>query len=246
LKKIIIKGADKYIVSGMKAKEYITHLGAKYKDVYISLDTVDVSYFREKVIKYQNKHDFFSEKEKYPKIIILYIGQLIKRKGISQVLKALNILGDPDIGFIIVGSGPEEKNLKIFCKENKLQNVFFEGFQQQEMLPKYYALADIFILPSFEEVWGLVVNEALASGLYVLSSKYAGASYDLIKEGWNGEIFDPYNVEEIIDLIKSTKKNIKDIRKRRDDISEHACKKFSIEKSAGSFLETIKSVYDFK
>jgi len=242
LKKIIIKGANKYIVSGMKAKEYITHLGAKYKDVYISLDTVDVSYFREKVIKYQNKHDFFSEKEKYPKIIILYIGQLIKRKGISQVLKALNILGDPDIDFIIVGSGPEEKNLKIFCKENKLQNVFFKGFQQQEMLPKYYALADIFILPSFEEVWGLVVNEALASGLYVLSSKFAGASYDLIKEGWNGEIFDPNKVEEIVELIKRVKENIKNIRERRDDISQYACKEFSIEQSAEEFLKAIKSI----
>jgi len=197
-------------------------------------------------MEYRNGEDFIKEREPYPKYLLLYVGQLIRRKGIIQVLKALNILGDPDIGFIIVGSGSEEKNLKIFCKENKLQNVFFKEFQQQEILPKYYALADVFILPSFEEVWGLVVNEALASGLYVLSSKYAGASYDLIKEGWNGEIFDPYNVEEIIDLIKSTKKNIKDIRKRRDDISEHACKKFSIEKSAESFLETIKSVYDFK
>lgn len=244
LKKIIIKGANKYIVSGIKAKEYIMHLGAKYEDVYISLDTVDVSYFREKVIKYQNKHDFFTEKEKYPKIIILYIGQLIKRKGISQVLKALNILGDPDISFMIVGNGPEERNLKIFCKENKLQNVFFEGFQQQEMLPKYYALADIFILPSFEEVWGLVINEALASGLYVLSSKYAGASYDLIKKGWNGEIFDPNKVEEIIELIKRVKENISEIRQRRNDISQHACRKFSIRKSAQEFIKAINSVKD--
>jgi len=69
-------------------------------------------------------------------------------------------------------------------------------------LVKYYALADILVLPSFEEVWGLVVNEALASGLYVLSSKFAGASYDLIKEGWNGKVFDPHNIDEIIELIK--------------------------------------------
>lgn len=77
----------------------------------------------------------------------------------------------------------------------------WESIQQEELI-KYYALSDIFILPSFEEVWGLVINEALASGLYVLSSKYAGASYDLIKEGWNGEIFNPKNIEEIIGLIK--------------------------------------------
>ena len=111
-------------------------------------------------------------------------------------------MSDSKVGLMIVGSGPEENVLKKFCRENKLQKVFSEEFQQQEMLPKYYALADIFIFPSFEEVWGLVANESLVSGLYVLSSKNAGASYDLIKEGWNGEIFNPKNIEEIILLIK--------------------------------------------
>lgn len=87
-----------------------------------------------------------------------------------------------------------------------------------------------------------MVNEALASGLYVLSSKYAGTSYDLIKESWNGEIFDPNKVEEIVDLIKRVKRNIKDIRERRDDISQYACKEFSIDQSAEEFLEAIKKI----
>ena len=59
-----------------------------------------------------------------------------------------------------MGSGPKEKEFKEFCKKKDLDNIFFEGFKQQEELPKYYALADIFILPSFKEVWGMVVNEA--------------------------------------------------------------------------------------
>ena len=132
--------------------------------------------------------------------------------------------------------------MREFYKEKNIENAFFEGFKQQEELVKYYALADIFILPSFEEVWGLVVNEALASGLYVLSSKYAGASYDLIKEGWNGEIFNPNNIGEIIDLIKRVKKNIENIKKRREDISQSACRDFSIEKSAEEFLKVIKNI----
>ena len=150
----------------------------------------------------------------------MYIGQLIKRKGIIQVLKALNYLRDLEIGLIFVGSGPQEKELKKFCGEKNLNDISFEGFQQQEILPKYYALADVFILPSFEEVWGLVVNEALASGLYVLSSKYAGASYNLIKEGCNGEIFNPNDVAEIVDLIKRIKGDIKNLRKQRDSFSQ--------------------------
>jgi len=207
-----------------------------------SINTIDMVYFQSKVVEYRNKETFIKERKKYPKYLLLYVGQLIKRKGIIQVLKALDNLSDSEVGLMIVGSGPEENNMKNFCEEENIKNVFFEGFRQQEELVKYYALADIFILPSFEEVWGLVINEALASGLYVLSSKYAGASYDLIKEGWNGEIFDPNKVEEIVELIERIKENIEDIRERRDDISQYACREFSIEKSAQEFIKAIHSV----
>lgn len=242
LKKIIIKGADKYIAYGTKAKEYLEYFGSESNKIYISTNTVDMEYFQSKVVEYRNKDSFINERNKYPKYLLLFVGQLVRRKGIIQILKALNNLLDSEIGLMIAGSGPEENNLKKICKEKNIKNVFFEGFQQQETLASYYALADIFILPSFEEVWGLVVNEALASGLYVLSSKYAGVSYDLIKVGWNGEIFDPNNVEEIVNSIKRVKENIKDIKKRRDDISKHACKEFSIERSAGEFIKAIKDV----
>ncbi len=241
LKKIIIRGADKYIAYGTKAKEYLEYFGAESGKIYIGTNTVDMEYFRSRVEEYRNKDSFKNERKQYPKYLLLNVGQLIKRKGVLQVLKALECLKDTKVGLLIVGSGHEESNLKNFCKERKLKNVFFEGFLQQDKLVRYYALADIFVLSSFEEVWGLVVNEALASGLYVLSSKYAGASYDLIKEGWSGEIFEPYDIEEIVDLIERAKENIKDIKKRRDAISKHACKDFNIEKSADDFIKVIKS-----
>jgi len=59
--------------------------------------------------------------------------------------------------------------------------------------------------------------------------------HDLIKEGWDGEVFDPNKVEEIVELIKRVKENIENIRGRRDNISQYACKKFSIEQSAEDF-----------
>ena len=242
LKRIIIKGADRYIAYGTKAKEYLEYLGADVNKIHISTNTVDVIHLQNKVMEYRNGEDFIKERELYPKYLLLYVGQLIRRKGIIQVLKALDNLSDSEVGLMIVGSGPQGKELKKFCEEKNLNNIFFKGFQQQEMLPKYYALADVFILPSFEEVWGLVVNEALASGLYVLCSDQAGAAYDLIRKGWNGEIFDPNNIEELVIFVKRTKEQIEEIRKQRKTISEHACKEFSIERSAHSFTEAIEEV----
>lgn len=242
LKRIIIKGADRYIAYGTKAKEYLEYLGAKPEKILISTNTVDMEYFRNKVFEYKNNESFVRERARYPRYLLLYVGQLIKRKGVIQVLKVLDYWQDPEIGLLIVGSGPQEEELKEFFKEKNLSNVFFEEFRQQDMLFKYYALSDIFILPSLEEVWGLVVNEALSSGLYVLSSKYAGASYDLIREEWNGETFDPNNIKEFATLIKQTKEQIEDTRKRRKAISQHACREFSIERSVKAFLETIEAV----
>jgi len=240
LKKIIIKGANKYIAYSTKAKEYLEYFGADPKDIYISTNTVDVDLFYERVLQYRSGKSFLKERKKFPKIMLLYVGQLVKRKAVEQVLRALNTLNASDIGFMIVGSGSEEENLKKFCNENNLKNVFFEGFHQQNELPKYYALADIFILPSFEEVWGLVVNEALASGLYVLCSKYAGAAYDLINNE-NGVIFNPNNINEIAKSIKNIRNQIELIRSKREKISNWAKNNLSIEKSGDAFISAIKS-----
>ena len=240
LKKIIIRGADKCIAYGIKAKEYLEYFGADSKDIYIGTNTVDVNFFYERVLEYRNSKSFLEERKKFPKIMLLYVGRLVKMKGVEQVLRALNTLNDSDIGFMIVGSGPEEENLKKFCKENNLKNVYFEGFRQQNELSRYYALADVFILPTFEDVWGLVVNEALASGLYVLCSKYAGAAYDLINNE-NGMIFNPNNIDEIAELIKNTKNQIKLIKSKREKISSWAKNNLSIEKSGDAFISAIKS-----
>jgi len=207
-----------------------------------ALNTVDMDWYRKKVSEVRGTASFDRERAKYPEFLVLYIGQLIERKGVRQLLKALDKLRDSEIGLLIVGSGPQEQELREFCRVQNLQNVFFEGFQQQESLPHYYAMADIFILPSFKEVWGLVVNEALASGLYVLCSNRAGVAHDLIKEGWNGRTFDPHDVDRLAELTRETKEQIEEIRTRREAINKHACREFGIERSAKAFLDAIRAV----
>lgn len=246
IKQIIIGGADRYIAYGKKAAEYLIHMGASKEHIHVGINTVDMNWFRERVKKLRQNKDLREARAKYPRLLLFYVGQLINRKGIYQLLKALNELHDPNVGLLIVGSGPQGRELKQFCQDQKLENVYFEGFQQQEALLRYYALADVLILPSLKEVWGLVVNEALASGIYVACSNYAGAAYDLIKEGWNGIRFDPHSIEELIILIQKAREKIEDIRARREVISEHACREFSIERSAKAFSNAVEAVISNK
>jgi len=241
-KRFFVRKAHAYVAFGTKAAECLVALGANPKKVFMGLNTVDVNWFRDRSAELRRHPFFASERSKYPSLMLLYVGQFVERKNLERLLEALAKLDDPSIGLFLVGSGPLESQLRALCHSRGIRNVFFEGFKQQAELPRYYALADVFVLPSTREVWGLVVNEALASGLYVLCSNRAGAAYDLIKEGWNGRTFDPYDVNQLAELIRETKEQIEEIRARREAISEHACREFGIERAAKAFLDAIKAV----
>jgi len=243
LKKIIIGRSDGYIAYGKKAAEYLKHFGADVEKISISINTVDMNYFRERIFNIRNDESFIGRRSRYPRFLLLYSGQLVKRKGVIELLNALKVLDEKELGLIVLGSGPLEMELKQFCLDKGLSNVYFEGFKQHEELARYYALADVLILPSLEEVWGLVVNEALAAGQYVLCSKYAGAGYDLITDGFNGELFDPKEISSFPAVIRHTQARLKEIQSRRINISERAAKEFSIERAAQGLIGSVASLH---
>ena len=97
----------------------------------------------------------------------------------------------PDLreaGLLLVGYGPEEARLKELASAFNADDVHFAGHVRLEDLPGYYACADVFVLPSWGEPWGLVLNEAMAAGLPVIATDQVGASVDLIRDGVNGYV----------------------------------------------------------
>lgn len=242
LKRQIVRMADRFVTYGSMATEYAQYLGAPGDLIHTGLNTVDIDGFSLECNYDIYQRVVMEDRPSYPGTLLLYVGQLIERKGLRFLLQALAALGDPDVGLLILGNGPLHRELEGFCQAHGLDRVYFLGFKQQAELLKYYALADALVLPSTEEVWGLVVNEALAAGLYVLCSKYAGAAYDLIREGWNGAVFDPYNVEELARMVRETQERLPEIRGRRQAISEHACREYGIKRSARAFTEAITAV----
>ena len=103
---------------------------------------------------------------------------------------------------VLLGDGPLKSDLCHLISDLGLQHsVLLPGFKQYHELPVYYGLASAFVHASTTEQWGLVVNEAMASGLPVLVSNRCGCALDLVQEGHNGFTFDPYNVEQLADLM---------------------------------------------
>ena len=91
----------------------------------------------------------------------------------------------------IVGSGPEECNLRALVRNLNLARVQFAGFVDQAALPSYYGNADAFVFPTLGDTYGLVLLEAAAAGLALVASCHAGATKDLVRNSEAGLVFDP-------------------------------------------------------
>ena len=134
------------------------------------------------------------------KDVILSIGRLIHLKGYHLLIAAWSNLPKTltdNCVLRIAGEGPLRGNLEEQVRLAGLNSVEFIGYVEYRHLPFLYHNADIFILPSLEETWGFVVNEAMASGLPVLCSKYAHAR-EMLAEGQNGYLFDPLSTEDTV------------------------------------------------
>jgi len=215
-KKMIIPRFDSYITYGTAAKDQIVHYGAKPEKIVVGCNTVDVEWFikRSEEIKEEEIQEM---KKGYPSKNILYVGEFIKRKAVINLITAFEKLDMANVGLILVGEGKEKDKYLKYIREHNIKNVFFEGFAQKEDIVKYYKSVDVFVLPSFNEVWGLVVNEAMACGLPILSSTYAGVTRDLVKDRVNGYSFDPNNVGGLVEKIKFILSN--DALRRKMEVS---------------------------
>src|SRR5262249_13187411 len=97
--------------------------------------------------------------------------------------------------FVRAGSGEMHEQLVNLTARLELKNVHFYGLANQRVLPQIYGAADVFVLPSVNEPWGLSVNEAMCAGLPIVASQEIGCAADLIRAGVNGETFVAKDVE---------------------------------------------------
>ncbi|MFH0817276.1 MAG: glycosyltransferase [Candidatus Micrarchaeota archaeon] len=161
--------------------------------------------------------------------IVLHIGRLVKEKNLDVVIKASLIVAEeiPNVRFLIAGMGPATGYYKSLVKNNDVERLFiFKGYLNRDLLPNYYAAADIFAFPSKFETQGLVALEAMACGKPVAGANYL-AIKELVKDGVNGYLFDPDNpddcAEKIITTIRLGPKAAKACRETAEIYSVENC-----------------------
>lgn len=187
VKKTLVCMANRWLSTGINTTKYLVHYGAKEERVqhypFSSLYEKDI--LAEPVSR-EEKQRLRRELGIEEKHMVLAIGQFIHRKGFDILLEAARDL-DPDTGIYIVGGEATEEYLKLREQLN-LQNVHFWGFQKKDRLALMYQAADLFVLPTREDIWGLVINEALAYGLPTITTNRCVAGLELIEDGVNGYV----------------------------------------------------------
>lgn len=241
----IISNADAIIVPGELSRQYHIASGASVDRVFVGPSIVDNDFYIQQTSKLKpekecQKRDLGINRNN----VILYVGQLVDRKGLHILLAAYKSFKKefPDSCLVIVGDGPLKEPLNRACAEEQIDDVLFTGWVSENEKVMYFTIADVFILPTLEDVWGLVVNEAMCCGLPVITTNVAGCSRDLIVPGENGYIINPKNSDEILQALVNVFKDPSrsELMGRRSlEIIQNG---FSVQNTVDGFLSAIDYV----
>jgi len=166
----------------------------------------------------------------YKDKIVLFVGGLKEVKGIVFLIEAFKIINKklPDARLFLVGDGPEKNNLENAVKEGGLEGkVTFIGKVENQKIPEYMALADIFVLPSLSEGLGIVNLEAMASGLPIVATNVGGIP-EVVKDGENGFLVDPEDSQKIAEKVLLLLED-SGLRKNISDNNKEKVKKYSLD-----------------
>lgn len=139
-------------------------------------------------------------------VVFLFCGQMIQRKGIDLLLPVFDRLvreGLP-VRLRLVGREAELPRVLSTLSPEARSRICYEGFQAPAALPPFFGAADVFVLPSRYDGWGVVINQALAAGLPILASDSVGAAYDWVENEKNGLRFPPGDSEALYEAMKRT------------------------------------------
>lgn len=176
--------------------------------------------------------------------IVLCVGQFIHRKGIDLLLRVAKHLPERIGVYIIGGTKHTRKQKEVYQKHFPQPNIHFLDFCVKEELDCYYQAADLFVLPTREDIWGLVINEAMAHGLPVITTDRCIAGMELVGEGQDGYIIPTEDAAALYEKMKYLLKHPEQLHR----MGQHAQEKmtgYTIEEMAQVHLEEfLKS--DFK
>lgn len=241
VKRLLVGQYGSALCAGTPQRKYLEGLGMHPHKIFDGYDAVDNEFFGEQSDKVREAPDHYRNlpglEDKRP--YFLASGRFIPRKNFSGLLQAYAVYeeqclqnGRASWRLLLLGDGPGRDSIVNDVQTLGLQSdVILAGVQTLQYLPAYYGLASAFIHPALQDQWGLVVNEAMASGLPVLVSERAGCAFDLVENGVEGFTFVPEDAEGLGHLMYRMSSGMVDLEQigmaARRKISKWGVERFS-------------------
>jgi glycosyltransferase involved in cell wall biosynthesis len=204
-----LKQCAGFVVPGRSARGYLSAQQIDDSSIFTAPNAVDNELFCSAAKAARRNAGALRAELNLPNRYFLFVGRLVPDKGVFDLLSAyakLNEATRQQVGLIYAGNGDFRRQL-----EEQAAGVSgmirFAGFIQRDQLATYYALADMLILPTYSDPWGLVVNEAMACGLPVVVSRVAGCAADLVRENWNGLLVSSGDTDSLKTAMESIANN---------------------------------------
>ena len=234
---------DAFLVPGTASNDYLKSFGIAESKIFLAPNSIDVDAFEKGSAPFRTEEARrdFRDLHGLPQFLILFVGRLSPEKGFPTVIEVASRLQSSgrDVGIVVAGDGERRAEYLNAASQLKPGSALFVGFLQQKQLPLYYAQADVLVLPSTSEPWGLVVNEALSCHLPVLCSPKVGAAYDLVSEGETGYLCQ--NADDYVAAIERLMDSEGD-RCRMSQCAVAKARQFTPQATAGGFQNLLETL----
>lgn len=230
LKKFLISNASFCFGSNKITKNELEKYGAKEKNIfwYPFSSISDATFLEEKTN--------LLIKDKTTEKIVLYVGQFIHRKGLDILIEAFEKIiesNDERVKLLLIGG-----EVLPFQVPNSVKNMIeIKGFKKKEELSEYYRMADVFVLPTREDIWGLVINEAMGFGVPVVTTDRCGAGLEMVENKKNGFVVVTGDSESLAKSIKEVLNNSEEMKLAALETG----KKYTIEKMSQRIYDVLNS-----
>ncbi len=200
---MLFKFPTLFLPAGTRQADYLKHYGVPDKKIILEKMTVDVAGIQNYTatltdsFKNQLRENLGIQKDD---CVFLFIGRLIERKGIVELLGAFSKIKNEKIKCVIAGDGPLID--QVIAATVKNPNIIYTGWLEKKDLLNLYAICEVFVLPAHYEPWGLVINEAMAAGKRVIVSNAVGCVDDLVFHQKNGLIIPPHDSQALSEAIQ--------------------------------------------
>lgn len=245
--RLFIRFVKLFLIVGQENRLFYKRYGVNDKEMILCPHVVDNDFFRARSDLARNNRDALRNEWLIPSssFCFLFAGKLQSKKRPHDLLLALKrIYKDfKHVHLLVVGTGELEHECQVFSRENLLP-VTFKGFLNQTEIPRAYGISDCIVLPSGDgETWGLVINEAMASGLPAIVSNKVGCGKDLIIPGVTGYIYECGDIDMLchylIKLILNPNKSQEMGRNAMNLVNRH----FNLEQVISGIETAIKRIH---